>query len=615
MASVVGREFSIDVLATASGFEPSDVVDRLEEALAISILFAVPSTPSGYRFAHELVREVLYDGLTAPRAMALHRQVGEALESIYAVELDPHAAELAYHFAMAAPAGTAREAVRYAARAAERALDQLAYEESVRLYTTALRAHELQRDADAETRCELLLALGGAQMSAGETTAAQQSFVRAANIARQAGWAERFARAALGYGGRFVWEPDNERGQPLATLLDEALRALSEDSPLRARVLARFACAAGWFSGGPVEARRQLLDTRSREAVELARRLGDPATLGWVLNARFLIIWGPDHLDEMVALADEIVTVAEQAGAWEEVADGLASRYQIQLTRGEIRPAQADLERHIALAEELKLRSWSWLAAAHQAELLLLLGRFTEAEACIDQALRRGADAHRDEAQKTATLQRLLLFVERGGFGEGGLEKLRSALERLEVDRPNHKIHPALLARLDCELGRERPAQARLDVLAMDGFQSVPRDYAWLMTITLLADVAARVGNPDQVKTLYELLHPYAVFVAGADHIRLGFVSRYLGLLAAALSRLDEAALFLQEAVEANDRIGALSWSAHSKADLARVLLARDALGDREAADDLLQQALATYRELGITVAANKITAVGSRRS
>jgi tetratricopeptide (TPR) repeat protein len=398
------------------------------------------------------------------------------------------------------------------------------------------------------------LALGDAQTWAANTTGARRSFVQAADIARQAGWAERLARAALGYGGRFVWEPDNERNQPLSTLLDEALRALPEDSPLRARVLARSACAAGWFSGGPVEARRQLLDTRSREAVELARRLGDPATLGWALTARFLIMWGPDHLDEMVALGDEIVTVAEQAGAWEEVADGLASRYEIQLTRGEIRRAQADLERHIALGEALKLRYQSWLAAAHEAELLLLLGRFTEAEACIDQALRRGADAHRDEAQKTATLQRFLLFLERGGFQEGGLEKLRSALEHLEVDRPNHKIYP--LARLDCELGQERRAQARLDVLAKGGFRTVPRDYAWLMAITVLADVAAMVGNPEQVKTLYELLRPYSALVAGADHIRFGAVSRYLGLLAAVLSRLDEAAQYLQEAMVANDRIG-----------------------------------------------------------
>ena len=132
---------------------------------------------------------------------------------------------------------------------------------------------------------------------------------------------------------------------------------------------------------------------------------------------------------------------------------------------------------------------------------------------------------------------------------------------------------------------------------------------AWLLAMTLLADVAAIVGNAEQVKTLYELLRPYAALVAGSDHIRIGSVSRYLGLLAAALSRLDEAALFLQESAEADDRIGALPWSAHAKADHARVLLARGAPGDREAAGDLLREALATYQELGMTVAAGKVTA------
>jgi DNA-binding SARP family transcriptional activator len=604
-AAVVGREFRIDVIATATGVEPADVVDHLEEALAIGMLFALPSAPGRYRFAHELVREVLYDELTAPRAMTLHRRVGESLQSIYAAELDPHAAELAHHFSLAAPAGTASEAVRYATRAAERARDQLAYEESVRLFTTALHAHELEPAADAETRCELLLALGDAQTRAGDTVASQQTFLRAADLARQAGWADRLALAALGYGGRFVWEPDHERTHPLSTLLEEALDGLTEDSLLRARVLARLACATYWYWAGPVGSRHRVQEARSREAVELARRLRDPATLSSALTARFLITWGPDGLDELVTLADEIVAVAEQAGAWEDLANGLAFRYEIHLTCGNVRQARRDLERHARVAEELKLPSQIWHAAAHGTELMLLMGRFTDAAAGIEQALHRGMSAHPDEAMHTAVFQRLLLFLQQ----EGSVEELRTPLEQLEADRPDDKIYSCLLARIDCELGQKRQAQARLNVLDRDGFGVVRRHGQWLLAMGLLAEVAAMVGNPEQVKTLYELLRPYSAHVAGSEHIRIGCVSRYLGLLAAALSRFDEAATFLRDAVDANDRIGALPWSAYSKADLARVLLARDAPGDREAADDLLREALATYQELGMTVAAGKITA------
>jgi hypothetical protein len=124
------------------------------------------------------------------------------------------------------------------------------------------------------------------------------------------------------------------------------LSGLTDDSLLRARVLARLACAGYWYWGGPVEARDRLQETYSREAVELARRLRDPATLGWTLTARFLVMLGPDGLDDMIALTDEIVAVAEQAGAWEDVANGLIFRSELHLTHGEVRQAQRDLERH-----------------------------------------------------------------------------------------------------------------------------------------------------------------------------------------------------------------------------------------------------------------------------
>jgi tetratricopeptide (TPR) repeat protein len=448
----------------------------------------------------------------------------------------------------------------------------------VRLLTTALHAHELQLAADSGTRCELVLALGDAQTSAGDTGAAQRTFLRAADIARREGWPDRLARAALGYGGRFVWEPDHEPTHPLCTLLDEALSGLTDDSRLRARVLARLACAGYWYWGGPVEARERLQEAHSREAVELARRLRDPATLGWTLTARFLVMLGPDGLDEMIALLDEIVAVAEQAGAWEDLANGLVFRSEIHLTRGEVRHAQWDLERHARLAEDLKLPSQIWHAAAHRTELLLLMGQFTEAAAAIDQALHRGMSAHPDEALHTAVIQRLLLFMQQ----DGPLEELRPPLEKLEADRLDDTIYSCLLARLDCEVGQKRQAQVRLNVLARDGFGAVPRHPQWLLTMGLLAEIVAMVGKPEQMKTLYELLRPYSAHVAGSEHIRIGYVSRYLGLLAAALSRLDEAAQFLQEAVVANERIGARPWSAYSKADLARVLLARDARRPRD---------------------------------
>ena len=99
--------------------------------------------------------------------LRLHRRAGDALEALYARNLEPHLAELAHHFFAAAAAGAEEKAIDYALRAGSRAASLLAYEEAVRLYETALTLIE-----DDEARCEVLLALGDAQARAGDTPAA-----------------------------------------------------------------------------------------------------------------------------------------------------------------------------------------------------------------------------------------------------------------------------------------------------------------------------------------------------------------------------------------------------------------------------------------------------------
>lgn len=54
---------------------------------------------------------------------------------------------------------------------------------------------------------------------------------------------------------------------------------------------------------------------------------------------------------------------------------------------------------------------------------------------------------------------------------------------------------------------------------------------------------------------------------------------------------------WLTRAARENDRVGARPWAAHARLDHARVLLAE---GEAAAAEPLLEQAAATYRELGM---------------
>ena len=138
LASVLGREFDLDVLASASGLERSTLLELLDEAIAQQLVTDVPGSRARLRFGHTLFRDGLYDELPSSRRRQLHRAVGETLEKLSSGNADSHLTELAHHFCEAVPSVDPSKAVDYARRAGDHAVSLLAPEEAVRLYEIAL---------------------------------------------------------------------------------------------------------------------------------------------------------------------------------------------------------------------------------------------------------------------------------------------------------------------------------------------------------------------------------------------------------------------------------------------------------------------------------------------
>ena len=154
--------------------------------------------------------------------------------------------------------------------------------------------------------CELLLVLGASQERAGSGDA-KTTFAAAAATARALGDAGLLGRAALGYAGR--WSQLGRVEEDVAALLQDALAGLGDaEVPLRARLLARLALEL-YYAGDP-ERRLALSD----EAVELARRLGDPQTLAICLDARHYALWRPETVHERLEVASELRRIAETVG-------------------------------------------------------------------------------------------------------------------------------------------------------------------------------------------------------------------------------------------------------------------------------------------------------------
>ena len=143
---------------------------------------------------------------------------------------------------------------------------------------------------------------------------------------------DRLARAAIGYGGRFLWEVarDDEHVVPL---LERAIAALGDDDPgLRVRLLVRLA-------GGPLRdasfppGRKAAM---SAEALAIARRTGDPATIAYALHGYILGHHSPEHTRAQRGLATEMIALARSAGDKEREYEGFEERLDALIELGDM---------------------------------------------------------------------------------------------------------------------------------------------------------------------------------------------------------------------------------------------------------------------------------------
>ena len=67
-ASVIGRDFNLDLLAAVTGSDEDELIDLLDQAQHAALVAEVPGTPGRYSFAHALVQHTLYEDLGGTEA-------------------------------------------------------------------------------------------------------------------------------------------------------------------------------------------------------------------------------------------------------------------------------------------------------------------------------------------------------------------------------------------------------------------------------------------------------------------------------------------------------------------------------------------------------------------
>jgi class 3 adenylate cyclase len=591
IAAVIGQEFDLALLRDVSGVAEEQLLESCDEAIATVLVSKVAGSIGRYRFVHAMTVEALAAELSTSARARTHARIATTIERIYRDELEPHLAQIAYHYNQALPLGSVEKAVQFARRGASRAREQLAFAEAARLYGMAVRGLLNSPQRDEALRCELLLEMGESQAQSRTLDEARQSFERAAEVARKLRRPDLLCRAALGISTWFSSFFKIDTG--VRKLVAEALAALgTTDTPTRATLMAKLAGELYW--SGDHEGGRSLCD----EAVASARSSGDPRSMVSALWVQNEINWGPDNVQARLDAATQIATLAESVGDYQRALRAREMRFTALLEMGDVGGLTTELFTYRALAE--KWGEQFGIVERFCAALALLRGDFAEAERQI-QMLWRCARRRQDPALLAcAGYLEEFIATERAQIDPAKLESTRKAL--IAQSPAMNVIARAGLALFYSAMNRRSEAASELEALAKDDFSAVPRNWNWLAILCWLALVSIGVNDKERAGEIYRNLLPYSDrnVTLGWGDMAFGCVGRFLGMLAWKLGNFEQSEAHFEQALHFERRIGCTLWAAYTQFEYGRMLVKRAGGADKEKGLGLLRESHESAARMGL---------------
>ncbi|WP_432928111.1 BTAD domain-containing putative transcriptional regulator [Microbispora sp. CA-135349] len=513
IAAVIGREFDPGVVDEVRA---APVYDLLDQAVRTGLVVA-----AGRRmgFAHDLVRETLLWEIPPLRRAVIHRKVMNAFVARPGADV----AAIAHHAIQAGPAAYA-EAARWAAAMAEQSGLRLAYEEAATWWGRAVEAHGAAA-GDPADHVELLLRQARALLDAGDALAARSVRARAIRVADRVTGPDGHvlaARALTALDAPSIWNlrnPYEEVELQLVHRFGRALDAMPEAAaPERARLLGGLAQELYDGSDDP------RCHVYSAQAVETARRLGDPHLLMHALNARYLAIPSSIYTEEAREIAGELEDLGHKTRAPEfELLAQMMWTYR-RMEVFDVAGADEAAARCDAMLARMPLPWPRFQHTMWRAGRLTLRGRYDDAEALYADLDRQAGHVGMWYAGSVVSLGRILLAYHRGTMD--GAEPLIDAVAGV-----NPCGDQALRVLLRCGQGRREEAREE----AAEGWRPAPRDWSWLTFTCLQGAAQAAVGDAHACAATYSALLPYKGRISvGAAIAFLGPVDWFLAMLASA---------------------------------------------------------------------------------
>jgi DNA-binding SARP family transcriptional activator len=540
-AAVWGMQVDVSGLAAVTDADPLAIAGACD--VLVSQRFLTETAEDGrLAFSHAITQEAVYDRIGAIRRQLLHAATAKALDA----REDADLASLAHHLSRSG-SHAHRDPVEVLLAAGDLALSQAAW-------TTARHWFDLAEQHSPESSLQRVLAsigAGHARRGLGDRRAGRKAFESALTTAQALPAPRQVAEATLGLvggGARGVADdlPDDRR----AALLEAALDGLGPDDDDLAVPL-QLELALALLLTDEVDRRDHL----AVDAVARARGLERPDLVGSALLGSRIAQIDPCQTEERLAVVDEVLGIPAPHRSPELTVRALVARHEDALLCGDRRLAREALSAAEHVVTDHDHPYWRWVVATWGVLDQVIDGALDAAESAAFAAAELQADHPESLACLGVNLVDIRLFQGRAG-------EVIDLLGAAADDNPQIPCYRAVLALCLAEAGDLARARQEFEFFARHEFANVPRDTNRLLTLAVLADVAATLEERDAAPALVELLAPHRprhvvlnCYAGGGSY--WGPVATQLGRLARLLDAHDDADRLLEEATSSAEAFGA----------------------------------------------------------
>jgi predicted ATPase len=517
--AVLGREFRLGLVRRVT-LKPDHELERMLSRLQTGeFIYEQPAAGDAeYIFTHALTQDVAYNALLIERRKLLHERAGEALESMFAEQLEDHLGELAHHYNRS---DNVAKAVEYLERAGRQALQRSAYVSAISTLSAALDLLQKLPDSPERIHRELLLqlAVGPALIAVKGFTApeVERAYVRAQALCERLGNPAELFSALVG-----LWIVHHMRGhlRRAHELAKQLLQLALSKQELPLLLYARQCIGiTSFYMGELVSAREHLeiaISLYDPERSQLAFRFGVDAGVGCLSFAAWTL-WQLGYPDQALKRGNEVLALARARSHPFDL--GFAESFVgvLRQSRREARAAQEIAETLIALSAEHGFPQFLAWATTLRGSAMTELGRTEEGIAQLQEGLASSRAAW-------AELWRpyFLCFLAEACKETGRLDEGLGALTKALAVADEHEIgfSKAEIYRLKGELllkqndSNRAEAQSSFE-LAIEVARTQSAKSLELRATMGLARLLIRQGKRDEARSI--LAEIYGWFTEGFD--------------------------------------------------------------------------------------------------